>query len=757
MKVGGKAYSLFKLKKAGFLVPHFFVCDVSWSEQKILQKVKLEFPKTKYFVVRSSAQNEDSIDKSFAGYFYSAVGVVQEDICEEVQNVIRSFGDFPGSVIIQELIASDLAGVMFSTVGSDKIVINAIQGLCLPVVQGDKCDEYIVNKNNILINKQIIAKKNAVFFKNNKIISKVITKETLNRKQIKKLLYLAEDIEKVYMSPQDIEWCFYKNNLYVLQSRPITKDVKLDKKEYFDSANIAESYSGIVLPLTYTYAQLVYETVYKDLLRMSGVSIKNINQNLNIFKNLLGYFYGRMYYNMNNWYEMAAFLPGYKRNKSNFELMITSNIKQDITCSISPSLALKIFYPILLTLKIVLFDITSLYFKYSIKKEMNYLQNIDFSNLNYQDCLKLFDRLNHKLLRKWYITVENDFFVMTYLGVLKKLVDENTLQSIIKFQSKATEQAIALSNISKKAKKNKSLWDTIESNNIDKFTDILNNDPDIHSLIQDYIKIFGGRFANELKLESIGIDEDITKLFSVLKVYSSYEPKLYKEKEHINSSLIKKFFIKLILGKFKKHAARREEFRLLRSNTFAISRKIFRQMGGILVKNKTITKVDDIFYLDLEDVFDEYIINKQNLKKLIKKRKKEYSSYKEIKPPSHFVTSNNIPPEIDMDDSLLILDSGRPASPGTVRGRVKIFKEFYIPTEINFDILVTSHTDPGWTSLIALSKGMIIEHGGVLSHASIVARELGIPAVIGATNAVEYLKDGQMVEINGSTGTINII
>jgi pyruvate,water dikinase len=80
-----------------------------------------------------------------------------------------------------------------------------------------------------------------------------------------------------------------------------------------------------------------------------------------------------------------------------------------------------------------------------------------------------------------------------------------------------------------------------------------------------------------------------------------------------------------------------------------------------------------------------------------------------------------------------------------------------MPTEIDFDILVTSHTDPGWTSLIALSKGLIIEHGGVLSHASIVARELGIPAVIGATNAVSYLKDNQIVEINGSMGTIKVI
>ena len=80
-----------------------------------------------------------------------------------------------------------------------------------------------------------------------------------------------------------------------------------------------------------------------------------------------------------------------------------------------------------------------------------------------------------------------------------------------------------------------------------------------------------------------------------------------------------------------------------------------------------------------------------------------------------------------------------------------------MPDKIDFEILVTKHTDPGWTALIALSKGLIIEHGGVLSHASIVARDLGIPAVIGVRGATDLYKDGQKVEINGSTGEIKII
>ena len=80
-----------------------------------------------------------------------------------------------------------------------------------------------------------------------------------------------------------------------------------------------------------------------------------------------------------------------------------------------------------------------------------------------------------------------------------------------------------------------------------------------------------------------------------------------------------------------------------------------------------------------------------------------------------------------------------------------------MPNKIDFDIMVAKFTDPGWTPLIGISKGMIIEHGGMLSHASIVSRELGIPTIIGVTGATRVLKTGQMVEINGSTGQIEII
>ncbi len=757
MDNGGKAPSLIKLREGGFSVPPFFVCDSSWTEKEVLREISTELVGTRYFAVRSSAENEDSKDKSFAGHFYSAVGISKKDVFKEISKVQLSFGKMTGSVIVQEFIPSDIAGVMFSEIGKTHVVINAITGLCLSVVNGDACDEYIFDKNGGLIDKTIPTKKEAKIFRQGKIISQKISTESLDDTKIKELIRLAKKIQDFFGTPQDVEWCFLKDKLYVLQSRPITQTFDIKGKEYFDSANIAESYSGIVLPLTCSFAQLVYEQVYKDLLRMSGVSADKIKQYSKIFENLLGFFYGRMYYNMNNWYHMAAFVPGYKRNKANFELMITSNVKQNITTPISPSLSLKISYPFLVLIKVCLFGLTSRYFKFIVESELRKLRAHNFTSIGYSECIELFNKLNSKLLRRWYIAIENDFFVMTYLGVLKKLLDEKSLQELITFQSKATEQTGALTAISKTAKIIKPLWDSIQSNDLKAFNGELTKNPSIERLLEAYLIKFGGRFANELKLESVGVDEDATKLLSVLKVYSNYEPKAHESNKDIPLPFLKKILVRFILSKFKKYASRREEFRLLRSNTFAVVRRLFRRMGELLVKEGILKHTDDVFYLRLDEILNPESIKNKEISQLVLQRKQDYNSFKNVKPPVHFATSENALPSIQSVKSEDSIAQGRPASPGIIRGKVKVFKEFSMPTKIDFDILVTSHTDPGWTSLIALSKGLIIEHGGVLSHASIVARELGIPAVIGATNAVDYLRNNQIVEINGSTGAIKII
>lgn len=538
-------------------------------------------------------------------------------------------------------------------------------------------------------------------------------------------------------------------------------DMKICMEEfeetYYDSANISESYTGIVLPLTCSFIKFVYKTAYIDLLKHSGLESKKIDQNKFIFENLLGFRFGHVYYNMNNWYRMSALMPGFKRNKTNLELMITSNVKETIDRNLYPSAYLKLKYPFIFLTKYISSKSTFKKFDLDTSEKIKYFRSVNIKNLNMEDSIKLFNEMNAKLLSNWYVTLENDFLLMTFLGMLTKSIKPTELQALMRFKSEAGSQLIALIKLSKELK-NSDIWAAIERNNDKEFSDYLEANPSMNTLVQNYFESYGGRFANELKLESVDIEDDITKLFELLRIYASKDERLYEYTEK-NDSIYSGILTNYKIRQFKKHAKWREKFRLYRSNVFSIVRKIFNHIGDLHYKKNLIDKPEDIFYLNLQEVLD--FKTQLDLKSIISTRKKEYEKHLDITAPTYFkeingvISSdfNELSPKSDAINKSL---QARGCSPGVIKGRVRVFKKFYIPKDMDFDILVTSHTDPGWMTLIAASKGMIIEHGGILSHASIVARELNIPTVIGASNATSNLKDGQIVEINGSTGSIMI-
>lgn len=101
---------------------------------------------------------------------------------------------------------------------------------------------------------------------------------------------------------------------------------------------------------------------------------------------------------------------------------------------------------------------------------------------------------------------------------------------------------------------------------------------------------------------------------------------------------------------------------------------------------------------------------------------------------------------------------GIPASTGKVRGKVRVilspkdFSKFEAG-----EILVTRSTNPEWTPLLAVAKAIVTDTGGALCHTAIVSREYGIPAVVGTQNANQILKDGQIIEVDGSRGLVRVV
>ena len=760
--VSGKAATLAQLVEAGFAVPNFFICDQSWSEIELQAEICTRLPLTTHFAVRSSALGEDSRTQSFAGQFYSAVGVPRMEVYAEVQKVVAAYQGRAGVVIVQEFIPSTASGVLFTDAGDGTMVMNANAGLCKSVVEGGSCDEYILGRDGGIYEQTIPVTKSSVHFTPaGQFVWQDNHSEALSRRQIEQVVTLGRLVEEFFDAPQDIEWCFLGTKLFLLQSRPITKQL-VTEAVYFDSANIAESYSGIVLPLTYSFAQRVYRQVYIDFLQASGVSRKQLATHGYVFRNLLGCFHGRMYYNMNNWYRMAQFVPGYQRNKSNFELMITSRLSHSIRTTIKPGRLLRFCYPCIVFAKLCVFGHTNRRFERSVQASIAHLRSYDIPLLSIPDCLRLFRQLESGPLRRWYVTLENDFFVMTYLGILQKLIPAAEIQNKIIFESKATEQVAALQTLAHSFKCHADLWQAITTRDSVEYRRLLLVYPATYHLYTEYFSRFSGRFANELKLETRGLDEDVGTFLTVIEAYASYvSPAVQTESGEVTPlSFTRRMSALYVLQKFKKYAAKREVYRLLRSTMFSLTRSLFTQVGKQLVVQGLLTSVDDVFYLTVDEILaydDAVVLQRFDYSAIVRERRSAYDLHAEKNPPAHFVTTDNAVPAAASAGQALEVVSARGVSSGIIRGRVKVLKEFRMPEKIDFDILVTRHTDPGWTALIALSKGLVIEHGGVLSHASIIARELGIPAVIGVSGATDTFYDGQIIEVNGSDGTIRTI
>ena len=220
-EVGGKAGNLGELIKLGFNVPKGFVCTSKENRDDIYNMYnKLELGKV---AIRSSAICEDGIQNSYAGQFESFLNINKEEIINRIEKCYNSnqSGNIKGyinekqieeedtkvSVIVQEMISSDIAGVMFTknpVNGADRIIIESVLGLGEKLVQGE------VTPTQIIVDKKTL------------LIENKIGEEMLSNDEAKLLSEIGKKIERKFKAPQDIEWVIKDGKIYLLQSRNIT-------------------------------------------------------------------------------------------------------------------------------------------------------------------------------------------------------------------------------------------------------------------------------------------------------------------------------------------------------------------------------------------------------------------------------------------------------------------------------------------------------------------------------------------------------
>ena len=863
-EVGGKAAALARLASADLPIPpwfavttHAFTQSLTDAQveafsrgedltnlvahlrvaQHVIESINTAvsaLPGAGLLAVRSSAVDEDGSDHSFAGQLESFLFVPPERVIDRVLDVWRSgFSErviayrnehrltrapTAPAVLVQRMIDADVSGVAFAVdpIGGSRstVVVSAVFGLGTALVGGEaEADTYRLRHSGEVIEQHIAQKSFRHVMdvtapqgvRSEPLPDEQTRQATLTVARLRQVSNLVLAASRFENRPQDIEWAFHDDQLYLLQSRPITSLASVADADgvrtIWDNSNIAESYNGVTTPLTFTFAQRAYEGAYRQFCRMMKVPAKVIADNDAMFGQMLGLLRGRVYYNLINWYRLLAMLPGFSVNQTFMEQMM--GVREGLPPEIASGLVARTWSQrqsdrlrlawsagglawnhFVLSRKIKAF--------YARLDEAMAPPNPPLQQMRLDQLTAEFQKLESKLVSRWDAPLINDFLAMIFFGVLGKLTKTwcNDAGGNLQNDLIGDEGGI----ISIEPVKRISEMASLVLNDVDLIDALCNADPRavvpriltipaLATAYRSYLDKFGDRCLEELKLESATLTDDPTPLLRTvgetarrMKMSPTGAPKPFHPRKDAEATVaaalkgraLRRVVFSWVLRNARARVRDRENLRFERTRLFGRVRRIFIEVGRRMVSEGLLRHERDIFYLTLNDVlgFVEGTGCDQNLSALAQRRIEEFKRFRTGPAPAdrcetrgavflgNTFTSSAV--SSNLPDTTGVL-KGTGCCPGVVRGRVRVIHEPRGAHLRQGEILVAERTDPGWIMLFPAAAGVLVERGSLLSHSAIVARELGIPAIVSIPNLLRTLQDGQLVEMNGSTGTILLI
>jgi pyruvate,water dikinase len=179
--------------------------------------------------------------------------------------------------------------------------------------------------------------------------------------------------------------------------------------------------------------------------------------------------------------------------------------------------------------------------------------------------------------------------------------------------------------------------------------------------------------------------------------------------------------------------------------------------AGRLVQAHVLGEKEDIFYLRFQELHD--VVRTSHVdEQLISGRKDAFRSYQALTPPRVLTSDGEVVAGAyrrdDVPAGALV---GLPVSAGTIQGRARVILDMAEADLEAGDILVTAYTDPSWTPVFLAIAGLVTEVGGLMTHGAVIAREYGLPAVVGVEQATRLIRDGQQISVNGTDGYVEIL
>jgi len=748
------------------------------------------------FAVRSSATVEDGAGMSFAGQFESVLNVRGVDallaaikacwlsLFSERALVYLAKQRVPAekvrmAVLMQEMVAANHAGVVFTadplTGATDRFVVECVSGPGEGLVQGKVQPERMVVEKRT---GRVLASPE------NKLLSSAT---------LKNLCDLARQTERIFGSPQDIEWAQRDDGVFLLQSRPITTKAPVktwEDRQVWTNVNTGEVMPDVMTPMTWSMIQ--------SLLRVVGSIFRLVGVNIGSASLVGGLVAGRLYFNANT--SLAAVkpfsflhkeLPDFSRTLGGDPVEAYRQAPLSLPPEDLPDLGFR-WPKYILSLPRIFYDLITHWSRRRgcawlarFTKQTDELDRLDLgavstpklTRLSGQSIREVFKDADvlyllaqgaalpvfQKACRDWLgepgltlrlfaalggMPVAEAGLALWRLAVLAH-ADRDT-EAVVSSEKNRPEVRARLSR-TEHGRKFLAAWDTFMAEHghhcrgeLELFNARWHETPDyIRGLVRGYLR-------------SIGQSDPLEN-----------QRRLAEERERLIvqcrarlKNPIKRWIFSHSLRRAQELIVFREQLKNLGVRRFAFVRRVLLVLGQRLHEQGCFSCRDDIFFLEVSEIEPVATGSASfDWRERIKSRRREYEKNQKLHPPrvvnGRFDPNAPVWPAANADTKLL---EGIPVSPGIVTGPARVIlrtddHEQVLPGEI----LIAPFTDPAWSPYFITAAGVIMEQGGVLSHGSIVAREYGLPAVTNVASATRVIRTGDLVQLDGNRGCVNVL
>ena len=758
------------------------------------------------YAVRSSATAEDLPHASFAGQQDTYLNIIgKENILKHISKcwaslftdravIYRMQNEFDNnqvylSVVIQKMVFPQASGILFTadpiTSNRKVLSIDASFGLGEALVSGlVSADCYRVQDNKI-VDKRIATKKLAIYGRkeggteSQQIDPQKQITQTLTDQQILQLAQIGRQIEAYFRCPQDIEWCLVDDAFYIVQSRPITTlypipEVDDQEDHVYLSVGHQQMMTDPIKPLGLSFWML---TSRAPMRKAGGRLFVDISQNLaspdrrKMFIEAIGKSDPLLKDALLKIVGREDFIESSPVNQA------PTPTRNDQTQSSSSFKALIENDPTIVS-DLIKKNETSIE---ELKENIQMKSGSDLMDFILEDLQKLRELLFDPRSSAVFMSAMNATEWINekiYEWLNEKNVGDTITQSAP--NNITSEMGLALMDVADVIRPYPEVINYLQHVEDDNFLDELikfEGGQETRDAIDDYLRKYGMRCTGEIDLTRTRWSEKPTTLVPmILSNIKNFEPHesrrkfeqglekaLQKEQELIVRLLKlpdgkqKAEQIKEVISLIRNFIGYREYPKYGMISRYFVYKLALLKEAEQLVKNNVISEVEDIFYLTFEELH-EVVRTKKLDYQVTNKRKDEYKLYTKLTPPRVLTSDGEIiVGEYKREDLPPDAIVGLAVSSGVIEGRARVILNMEDANLDEGDILVTSFTDPSWTPLFVAIKGLVTEVGGLMTHGAVIAREYGLPAVVGVENATKLIKDGQRIRVHGTEGYIEIV